>query len=98
MHNPEMSLNSLLGELSLRQIQQGVSAGNCRVCSPGLLRSLILSQISKYSKEKHLLLPKTRFCLFLSIKYDSVMKNETIISPPPLGRLQERGVYLYFQV
>lgn len=38
-----------------------------------------MSQISKYSGKKNLLLPKTRFCLFLSIKYDSVTKNEAII-------------------
>lgn len=44
----------------------------------------------KYSEETHLLSPKTRFCLFLSLKYDSVMKNETIV---PVGGLQEREVY-----
>lgn len=91
VHNPEMPLNSLLGELSLRQIHQDLSAGSCGVCSLGswvLPRSL--SQTSEYSEETHLLSPKTRFCLFLSLKYDSVMKNETVV---PVGGLQEREVY-----
>lgn len=60
-----------------------------------LLRSLILPPISGCSELKHLLLPKTRFCLFLNTEYDSVMKNEIIIH---LGGLQERGVGLYLQV